>query len=165
MLQVFVLVVTALVGAAAGWYIRVRCSSCPEELVKLEHAFRDRCKVVGVHEAFVEFTARDAVYFDVDPEEARGPQALEKRKAGWAGIKRLEWEPTESVVSCSGELGYTWGTSEMYLDDGPGKEPRVIYGHYVCIWRRDANGRWRVALDTGNGRHAGMPPKPAAKKL
>lgn len=161
--QVFVLLVTAAVGAAVGWFLGVRSAARPGELIELEHAFRDRCKSVGVVDAFLEFSARDAVYFDVDPQELRGPQALATRRTGWAGIKQLEWEPVESHVACSGELGYTWGTSEMHLATEEGKEPKIIYGHYVCIWKRDADGRWRIALDTGNARPDGRKPAPAKK--
>lgn len=150
--HVFVLVVTAVVAAAGGWFAALRCSARPQELVDLEHAFRDRCKVVGAHEAFVEFAGREAVFFDVDPRRLRGLKALESRREGWKAIQQLEWEPVESFVACSGELGYTWGTSEIHLGPGDNGEPRIVHGHYVCIWKREADGRWRIALDTGNAR-------------
>lgn len=61
----------------------------------------------------------------------------------------LAWEPTEAEVSADGNLGYTFGRYErkVTLEDG---EEQSVTGNYVTIWRRQADGRWKVVFDMGN---------------
>jgi ketosteroid isomerase-like protein len=57
------------------------------------------------------------------------------------------WTPTAAEVSSSGDLGYTVGTYEMTMEvDG---NPVTVNGHYVTIWRKQDDGSWKVAVDTG----------------
>ncbi len=69
----------------------------------------------------------------------------------------LSWRPTSAEVSASGDLGYTIGRWEL----GPraGGEP-LARGSYVTIWRKQADGSWRVVLDVGNN---DPPPSPAPR--
>ena len=52
-------------------------------------------------------------------------------------------------VSSSGDLGYTVGSFESYGLDESGAEVRG-QGLYVSIWRRQADGSWKVEMDLGN---------------
>ena len=52
-------------------------------------------------------------------------------------------------ISSSGDLGYTYGTFEFRSKDKDGK-PTVDYGKYTSIWKKQADGSWKVALDMGN---------------
>jgi ketosteroid isomerase-like protein len=61
----------------------------------------------------------------------------------------LDWEPREAVVAHSGDLGYTWGTYETHLTVPVGP-PQISRGKYANVWRKAADGHWRVALDIGN---------------
>jgi ketosteroid isomerase-like protein len=61
----------------------------------------------------------------------------------------LTWDPVLAEVSKSGDLGYTVGQYESRRL-GPDGEPIVVAGSYVTIWRREADGAWKVALDIGN---------------
>ena len=52
-------------------------------------------------------------------------------------------------VSTAGDLGYTWGTyrSKMMGEDGkPVEEP----GKFLTVWKRGADGGWKVVMDTYN---------------
>jgi ketosteroid isomerase-like protein len=62
---------------------------------------------------------------------------------------RLTWEPTMAFASAAGDLGYTLGTwqSTRYNDAGRGQ---VSTGKYVTIWRKQADGSWKVVFDGGN---------------
>lgn len=62
---------------------------------------------------------------------------------------RLTWQPTMAFASAAGDLGYTLGTwqSRHYNDAGEGQ---VTTGKYVTIWRRQADGSWKVVFDGGN---------------
>lgn len=59
----------------------------------------------------------------------------------------VTWAPTAAEVSDSGDLGYTVGTYEMKMEvDG---NPVTANGHYVTIWRKQADGSWKVVFDGG----------------
>ncbi len=62
---------------------------------------------------------------------------------------RLVWTPVGADISASGDLGYTYGTFEFHAKDKDGK-PVVEYGKYTSIWKRQADGSWKVVLDMGN---------------
>lgn len=101
--------------------------------------------------------ARDAAAFAtfLDPDAIfAGERGLSDGRevvlAAWApyltaGGPALAWRPDRTVVSSSGDLAvttgrYTWtGTVE-------GKTARAE-GEYVTVWRRGADGRWRVLFD------------------
>jgi len=57
-----------------------------------------------------------------------------------------KWEPTQ--VSVSGDLGYTLGQYDMLLADSTGVKSVVENGKYLVIWKRQANGKWKVAAES-----------------
>ena len=61
----------------------------------------------------------------------------------------LAWKPTFAEISRSGDLGYTTGTYESRGKDAQGK-PTLRTGRYVTIWKKQADGSWKVVLDTGH---------------
>ena len=69
----------------------------------------------------------------------------------------LSWEPATVDVSASGDLGYTMGRWQL----GPraGGAP-LVTGSYVTIWKKQADGSWKVVLDAGNADPAPAPPAP-----
>lgn len=59
------------------------------------------------------------------------------------------WQPTTVVAARSGDLAYSIGTYELSWNDPTGK--RVTdRGKYATIWRKQADGNWKVALDMFN---------------
>jgi ketosteroid isomerase-like protein len=69
---------------------------------------------------------------------------------------RLAWEPTEGGLYADGLHGFTTGRYEVLQRRPDGSEQAVARGAYVTFWRREADGAWRVILDTG----APDPPAP-----
>ena len=61
----------------------------------------------------------------------------------------LSWEPHLAFVSASADLGYTLGTYRSVRHDSIGQE-RSGTGKYVTIWRKQADGGWKVVFDGGN---------------
>jgi ketosteroid isomerase-like protein len=61
----------------------------------------------------------------------------------------LSWEPSLAFVSASADLGYTLGTYRSVRRDSAGEE-RSGTGKYVTIWRKQADGAWKVVFDGGN---------------
>jgi ketosteroid isomerase-like protein len=62
---------------------------------------------------------------------------------------QLIWTPVGADISSSGDLGYTYGNYEFHSKDKDGK-PSIDYGKYTSIWKRQADGSWKVVLDMGN---------------
>lgn len=58
----------------------------------------------------------------------------------------LSWRPTDAVVASSADLGYTVGTFELAGKDADGT-PALGTGEYVTIWKKQADGAWRVLFD------------------
>lgn len=61
----------------------------------------------------------------------------------------LLWEPQRAEVAESGELGYTWGLYTLVYSGDDGEDVTEI-GKYLNIWKKQADGMWRVAIDMGN---------------
>jgi ketosteroid isomerase-like protein len=61
---------------------------------------------------------------------------------------QLTWTPTDAVMGPSGDMGYTWGHFEGHSKDQNGN-PVLTSGRYMTIWRKQADGSWKVVLDAG----------------
>jgi ketosteroid isomerase-like protein len=62
---------------------------------------------------------------------------------------RLTWSAVGADIASSGDLGYTWGNYEFLSKDKDGNQ-RVERGKYTTVWKKQADGSWKVALDMGN---------------
>ena len=62
---------------------------------------------------------------------------------------KITWHPNKAGVARSGELGYTSGTYEMSFKDAVGKTISDK-GKYLMVWKKQADGRWKVLFDTSN---------------
>jgi ketosteroid isomerase-like protein len=61
----------------------------------------------------------------------------------------IEWHANKVGVSRSSDLGYTSGTTGMTFKDASGKT--VVYkGKYLTVWKKQANGEWKVLYDMFN---------------
>jgi ketosteroid isomerase-like protein len=94
--------------------------------------FAALAKTAGVQAAFAAYAADDAVLFG--PAMLFGRAAIEK---ALAGAPAIEWGP--AAESAAQDLAYTIGPYSI------GK----VRGHYLTIWRLEADGSWRFVLDGG----------------
>ncbi len=53
----------------------------------------------------------------------------------------VTWQPMKIEVARSGDIGYAIGTIEGFVDAAP------VKGKYVEIWKKQADGSWKVAAD------------------
>jgi ketosteroid isomerase-like protein len=70
----------------------------------------------------------------------------------------IRWEPIDSAMS--GDLGYTYGVSKS-VSVGEDGQPKVAWGKYLTVWRRQPDRTWKVVVDIGNSSPA--PAKPESK--
>ncbi|MFL5363629.1 MAG: YybH family protein [Myxococcales bacterium] len=85
--------------------------------------------------------ARDAIEGRAAIREQMGD--LYDPRSGQGGL-RLDWQPIRAEVSESGELGWTTGTSKVVTTAG------MRQGRYITVWRKQADGSWKVWADLGN---------------
>lgn len=98
--------------------------------------------------AFADWFAPDGVLLGNGQQPLIGLVAIEKG-ANWSpSVYQLSWTPTDAVLSPAGDMGYTWGHFEGHSKDANGN-PVVTTGRYMTIWRKQADGSWKVVLDAG----------------
>jgi ketosteroid isomerase-like protein len=82
---------------------------------------------------------------------ATGRKAVTKLIAAGFALRdyRLAWHSNKVGVARSGELGYTSGGYKVSFRHASGK---MIFdkGKYLMVWRRQANGEWKVLFDMNN---------------
>jgi ketosteroid isomerase-like protein len=118
------------------------------KLLEADLAFSRLCEEKGAATAFYEFLTPDAVNLPPGEFPIKGREAIRVHlSAGPQGV--LTWKPAGAETSRSGDLGYTWGAYEFSVT-GPDGRPQTSYGKYVTIWKKQADGSWKVVLDTGN---------------
>jgi uncharacterized protein (TIGR02246 family) len=98
------------------------------------------------------FYADDGQLLEPGAPPAVGKDAVHKM---WAGLVSspnfgsLTFEPSTVKVATAGDLAYEIGTYQMEMKDPKGK-PTVEKGKYVVIWKKQADGAWKVEVDTDN---------------
>ncbi|HEU5261499.1 MAG TPA: DUF4440 domain-containing protein [Gemmatimonadales bacterium] len=60
----------------------------------------------------------------------------------------LSWQPQEADVGAAGDLGYTVGRYEARFRDEKSQSV-VRSGRYLTVWRKQADGSWKVVQDIG----------------
>ncbi|MGH7983124.1 MAG: YybH family protein, partial [Candidatus Udaeobacter sp.] len=61
----------------------------------------------------------------------------------------ISWKTAKVEVARSGDLAYTTGTYELTMNDASGK-PINDRGKYVEVWKKQADGKWKVVADIWN---------------
>ena len=69
----------------------------------------------------------------------------------------VSWKPVKVEVARSGDLAYSWGTGKVSTRDKKGKVTETT-GKYVSVWKKQADGGWKIAIDTM------IPDPPVTKK-
>ncbi|MGA3080774.1 MAG: nuclear transport factor 2 family protein [Terracidiphilus sp.] len=98
--------------------------------------------------AFADWFAADGVALGNGAAPLVGRVAIVK-SANWdPKVYQLTWTPTEAEMGPSGDVGWTWGHFEGHSKDANGN-PVTTTGRYMTIWRKGADGQWKVVLDAG----------------
>ena len=97
---------------------------------------------------FVSFYVDDAVVMMAGAPDISGIAAI---REGIGGMMQdpafaLSFAADTVVVARSGDLAYETGAYTMSMT-GPDNKPATEQGHYVVVWRKQADGAWKVAVD------------------
>ena len=133
-------------------------------LVKTEREFAATSLEEGIRSSFMKYFADDGVSMSPKPHIYK--ESAEKTPPPANPLARtLYWEPVLADVSSSGDLGYTMGPASL-TDSTKGNAP-VWYGFYFSVWKKQADGAWKVAVDVGSTstnvvhKYFGLPLTPA----
>jgi ketosteroid isomerase-like protein len=102
----------------------------------------------GDVEGIVSLYAVDATRYPPDGEPASGPEAMRafaERVAAMPGF-HLTALPLAMEISQSGDMGYTLNLLELTVTGADGR-PVVEHLRDFHIWRREADGAWRIVED------------------
>jgi uncharacterized protein (TIGR02246 family) len=97
---------------------------------------------------FASFYAEDGVIMLAGAPDISGMAAI---REGLAGMMQdpafsLSFAAETVVVARSGDLAYETGSYAMSMT-GPDGKPAPEQGHYIVVWRKQADGTWKVAAD------------------
>ncbi len=133
------LILTAFIAA------QEKISTDLQALVDTERSFAHTATLKGVRDSFLDFFADDAIALTPLPISAKA--RLRSRPAQPFSATELKWEPRTGDIARSGELGWLTGPSSFHALN----ETQLQYGNYLSVWRKQADGNWRVFIDVGVG--------------
>ncbi len=130
--------------------IAVDSSKSALELMRIDSAFSAYSVKNGINDAFINYISDDGVLLRPKHNPIVGKDSVVKLLSNKkTSNMSMQWKPSDAYVAKSGELGYTYGVYEL-SGTGPKGNPIRSSGTYVSIWKKDAAGNWKLALDSGN---------------
>jgi len=88
-------------------------------------------------------------------------------RASWAALlgpgNSLSWQANKAEVARSGDLAYIIGAYQLTMKDSQGR-PASDRGKFVEVWKKQADGKWKVVADIFNSDLAAQAPAPAPVK-
>jgi uncharacterized protein (TIGR02246 family) len=108
---------------------------------------------------FLSFFADDAAFLPSGMPIAQGQDAIRAAATQILALPgfSLSWKASKADVSSTADLGYTIGTYELTVNSAEGK-PETTVGKYCTVWKKQADGQWKVVADCFN---ADGPPMPS----
>jgi len=115
-------------------------------------------------EKALSFYAEDAVLLDQNEAIAVGKAAI---RASWTRMLAmpnlaLTWAVDKVEVAKSGDMAFDYGSYNMSYTDTSGRRKVEDHGKYATVWKKQADGNWRVVLDMSNTDQPA--PQPAAAR-
>ena len=97
------------------------------------------------------FMAPDGAIYAPNAPAAQGLEAVKSMTAEMFKLPdvKLSWTPTLVEAAKSGDLGFSSGTYEFSFKDPSGKTVSDK-GKYVTVWKKQADGSWKVVRDIFN---------------
>jgi ketosteroid isomerase-like protein len=130
----------------AAWAQQKELPPAQADLVETERAFAKLGFERGVRESFIAYFADDGIGFNPHPFKVK--ETLSRQPAPTTRPQfSLNWAPAFGDISMAGDLGYNTGPT-VIEDTGPEKRP-TRHGMFFSVWKKQADGNWRVMLDLG----------------
>lgn len=137
---------TVLLLVLSVWSV-VEGQSALQEMVKTEQAFSKMAEETNTRDAFMMYIADDGLLFR--PGAVNGKKWMLEHPVPPPSDKKplLAWQPSFAGMAASGDMGFTtgpWEAKADIKDEKPG-----AYGHFVTVWKKQADGSWRFVVDLG----------------
>jgi ketosteroid isomerase-like protein len=143
LLTASLVIVCAVIGAAGQ---ASRQSKELNSLVENERAFSRMSEEKGIRESFTEFIADDGILFRPGP--VTGKKWMQEHPLPPSDKRPLlAWQPNFAGISRAGDMGYTTGPWQ-YKSDSKDAKP-AAFGDFMTVWKKQADGRWKFAIDLG----------------
>jgi ketosteroid isomerase-like protein len=124
----------------------VQGQSALQEMVKTEQAFSKMAEEKNARDAFMTFIADDGLLFR--PGAVNGKKWMLEHPVPPSDKKPLlAWQPSFAGMAASGDMGFTTGPWEAKADIKD--EKPAGYGHFVTVWKKQADGSWKFVVDLG----------------
>jgi ketosteroid isomerase-like protein len=141
-----VLLVPGLAFAAAG-----ALPPAQQRLFDTERAFVRAAAEKGFRDSFYEYFADDGIAFNPHPFRVRVSLASQPSTPPPMGA---DWAPVWGDIAASGDLG--WNTGPLLYPGRDGRPDR--HGLFFSVWKRQADGSFKVVLDIGSDTPAAVVP-------
>jgi ketosteroid isomerase-like protein len=119
------------------------------ELLEIDRAFARLSIEKGANQAFQYYIDDSCVLLRPNRNPILGKQKITEMFSASDTSFTLNWDPLNSNISSSGDLGYTYGIYKVEMDSPQGRQV-TKEGTYVTIWKKDHDGNWKFVFDTGN---------------
>jgi len=144
--------VIASVGVG-GWFVRTSAAAPKQveaEIRAQDAAWESAVRMKDI-EKTVSFYSDDASALAAGRPAAVGKDAIHKEWQRILSVPQLDlhWEPVHIEVARSRDMAYDVGTVHSSSADAKGNKVNYV-GKYVVVWKKDATGQWRVAVDISN---------------
>jgi ketosteroid isomerase-like protein len=148
-LQIVSFIVLLLLYTACNFSTKENKTFIEDEkraLLKVDKDFATMSVSKGLKNAYVEYIDSNGVLLRPNSLPIEDASAVDYIIALKDTGYTITWKPSKAVVALSGELGYTYGVYEINVQ---GKEA-FLYGTYVSIWKKQADGKWKFVLQSNN---------------
>jgi len=111
-------------------------------------------------DATVSFYDDDASLFIPNAPILTGKEEIRKAWVQMFAVPGFTLAPktTKIEVARSGDLAYMQGTYEATANDSKGA-PKTDHGKFVVVWKKQADGTWKIAADIWNSDAPAAPAK------
>ncbi|MFM2361059.1 MAG: hypothetical protein RLY16_3052 [Bacteroidota bacterium] len=116
------------------------------ELLSTDRAFSRLSEEQGLRVAYMEYIDSNGILLRPASLPFVAGDAIDFISQTNDSSIQMTWEPQTGEVAKSGELGYTYGVYSIK----PKAEDTVYYGTYINVWKRNASGKWKLMLGSGN---------------
>jgi ketosteroid isomerase-like protein len=117
-----------------------------QDMVQTEQAFSRMAAETNTRDAFMTFIADDGLLFR--PGAVNGKKWMQEHPVPPSDKHPLlAWQPSFAGMAAAGDLGFTTGPWE-FKEDVKDEKP-AGYGHFVTLWKKQADGSWRFVVDLG----------------
>ena len=116
------------------------------QMLEADRSFSNMSRDKGMKAAFIEYIDSAGVLLRPNQVPLLGGNAIDYLTNINDTAFHLTWEPKNGTIAKSGDLGFSYGVYKLV----PSTKDTAIFGTYVSIWRKQANGSWKFVLDTGN---------------